>query len=62
MKVSVNRLVCCNYGVCVENVPEVFSFGTDNTLCIATDIPVALHEKVRFACELCPSMALECDD
>jgi len=59
MKVKVDLEICCSYGVCIENVPQVFSFGQDNLLSIVDIIPAELEEKVRFACELCPSQALE---
>jgi ferredoxin len=58
VKVLVDRTICCSYGVCVETVPEVFSFDDDARLVIVEQIPAALGAKVRFACESCPSQAL----
>ena len=58
MKVSVDRVVCSSYGVCIETVPDVFSFDDQTKLVIAASVPVELEGKVRFACESCPTQAL----
>ena len=62
MKVIVDWAICCNYGVCVLTLPEIFSFGDDNKLYISESIPLERQEKARFACESCPAQALRVEE
>ena len=62
MKVIVDRKLCSSYGVCVEAVAQVFSFDTAGALVIANTVPAELEEKVRFACESCPTQALRVEE
>jgi ferredoxin len=62
VKVVVDRTVCSSYGVCIETVPDVFSFDDQNELIIAASVPQELEAKVRFACESCPTQALRIEE
>ena len=60
MKIMYNPATCNNYGVCMEEAPEVFSFAEDGSLRIQTyEIPPDLETKVRDACMMCPTQSLQ---
>lgn len=61
MKVKVDRALCANYGLCVQTVPGVFSLEEEE-LTIASEIPVELEDRVRRACEQCPTLALSIEE
>ena len=57
MKISVDRDLCCNNGVCVVTAPEVFKLdGIDLEYDSAPD--EALRPKVEEAVEMCPTQAI----
>jgi len=58
----VDRNLCSSYGVCIETVAQVFSFDAPDKLVIAEKVPQELEEKVRFACQSCPTQALQVED
>ncbi len=62
LKVTVDRNICCGYGVCVETIDEVFAFDGEEKLTITSDIKLEWQQKVRFACQQCPSQALTLED
>ena len=62
MKVTVDRSVCCSYGVCIETIGDVFAFDDDNKLVIANEIKPEWYDRVRFACEQCPTQALSYEE
>ncbi len=60
--VIVDRSTCSSYGVCVESAPLAFSFDEDTKVVIASDIPDDYLDKVRFACESCPTQSLRIEE
>lgn len=62
IRIIVDRSVCSRYGVCVETAPLAFSFDEADELVIAPDVPAEYLDKVRFACESCPTQALRIEE
>jgi len=63
MKIMYNPSTCNHYGVCVEEVPEVFSFAEDGSLLIQSyEVPRDFEDKVRDACMMCPTQSIQVDE
>ncbi len=60
--VIVDRSTCSSYGVCVETAPLAFSFDENTKVLIAPDISEDYLDKVKFACESCPTQSLRIEE
>ncbi len=59
LDVSVDRVRCCGYAVCVGLCPEVFDLDDDGLARIVIDfIPLELEASVRHAEASCPEAAI----
>jgi ferredoxin len=59
LEVSVDRVKCCGYAVCVGLCPEVFDLDEDGLAQVLTsDIPAALEDSVHHAAASCPEAAI----
>jgi len=59
LEVSVDRVKCCGYAVCVGLCPEVFDLDEDGLArVLTTDIPAALEDSVHHAAASCPEAAI----
>jgi sterol 14-demethylase len=60
LHVVLDRDLCQGHAVCVGEAPEVFRLdGKDRVEAILTDIPEALHDRVRAAARHCPTRAIK---
>ncbi len=63
MKVQVDFDMCASTGGCMQVCPEVFEVRSDGYLYILQEEPpLALHDKVREAADLCPTAAISLVD
>jgi ferredoxin len=59
MKVTIDKELCIDCGVCESLVPEVFSVNDEGfTVVIMEDVPEELQDDVREAAEECPTEAI----
>jgi ferredoxin len=59
LEVSVDRVKCCGYAVCVGLCPEVFDLDEDGLArALTSDIPADLEDSVRHAAMSCPEAAI----
>jgi ferredoxin len=60
MRVHVDQLKCKTYGICVQEMPEVFRFqeGSKKAKVILEEIPLSLQPKVREVALKCPARAI----
>lgn len=62
VRIHVDADVCQLNGMCVERAPEVFRFGTGDTVEHDPDASGEVVEAVRDAQFLCPLQAIEVTD
>jgi ferredoxin len=63
MKIVMNWDRCESNGMCVRAAPEAFSLDDKEVLTVMeTDVPEALHEKVRMAAKRCPKRAITIEE
>jgi len=59
MKVTIDKDLCIDCGVCESLVPEVFSINDEGiTEVILSPVPEELQDAVREAAEECPTEAI----
>ncbi len=60
LKVVVDRLACCGYGVCAQICPEVYKLDAGGMIVIENDIvPPELAEKAREGADACPQLCIK---
>ncbi len=60
MRVTIDKEMCIDCGICESLVPEVFSVNDEGvTEVILEDVPEDLQDAVREAEESCPTEAIE---
>lgn len=59
LKVEVDKLACCAYGLCAEICPQIYKLD-DNGIAFAEDelVPVELEELAREGAAACPQLAI----
>lgn len=59
IKVEVNKMACCAYGLCAEICPEVYKLD-DNGIAYADDglVPEGMEELAREGAAACPQLAI----
>jgi ferredoxin len=63
MKVTIDKDLCIDCGVCESLVPEVFSINDEGiTEVILSPVPEELQDAVREAAEECPTEAIIIDE
>lgn len=59
LKVTIDRSVCCGYGVCAEICPEVYGLDDNGIIVLLTDtVPEGLEESAREGAAACPQFAI----
>ena len=59
MKAEVIKDDCISCGLCVNNVPEVFSWDDDKAEAIDEEVASDLEDSVKDAITSCPTDAIE---
>jgi ferredoxin len=59
IKVEVNKMACCAYGLCAEICPQVYKLD-DNGIAYTDDglVPKELEELAREGAAACPQLAI----
>ncbi|NNC38712.1 MAG: ferredoxin [Acidimicrobiales bacterium] len=59
-KVTIDRSLCCGYGVCVEECPEVFGLDEDGIVVLLKgEVGSDLFDKANEAAYACPQMVIK---
>ena len=59
LKVVIDRVACCGYGLCAEICPEIYKLDAGGLVYVDHDIvPPELHERAIEGADACPQAAL----
>lgn len=60
LKVEVDKMACCAYGLCAEICPDVYKLDDNGIVFVESDIvPDGMEELAREGADACPQMAIK---